>query len=121
MTARISSLQLRTESTSVMVSWELEPSSEVDSTLTGFKLTYTAAANSSSSNSSSRVKDLAFMLDKAQRQFKIDNLPLADTRYTVCVSLMRSQAGYDKYCRDTDLIDTAVASPKKTRTKYVLF
>lgn len=106
-----------------MVNWELEPSSDIDSSLIGFKLTYSAITNSSSSSNTTRNNnDFAFILDKAQRQFKITNLtPSENTRCTVCVILMRSQGDdYDKYCRDTDL-DTSPSSssPKKPRTKSV--
>lgn len=92
---RISSIQLKSDLNSVVVTWELD-SQLVDDSLSGFKITYAIAAT----NTTTRTKDLAFLVDKTQHSFRIENLSFS-TRYTVCVSIVRSQ-GYDKYCRDVD-------------------
>lgn len=109
-------------SNSILVNWEVETSDgSEDATLTGFKLHYSlsSAANSTNLNitSSASRKDLAFVLDKSQRQFKIENLAL-DSRYTVCVSLIRSEGAYDKYCRDSDLASSPI-DKKQPKTKLV--
>ncbi|CAF0717670.1 unnamed protein product [Brachionus calyciflorus] len=102
--ARISNINLKVLSNSVLVDWEL--TTEAIDNIRGFKLTF------SKPNTSSDLSN--FLIDKTKRNFKIDNLQFS-TRYTICISIIRDQ-GYDKYCRDALIPDDefAIKIPRAT-------
>lgn len=95
--ARISNIQLKVKSNSVLVDWTLD--NEITDDIRGFKLAY------SQPNSSADLSN--FLIEKSKRNFKLDNLSFG-TKYTICISIIRLQ-GYDKYCRDAQILDDEFA------------
>ena len=95
--ARISNIKLKVKSNSVLVDWTLD--NEITDDIRGFKLTY------SRPNSSTDLSN--FLIEKSKRNFKLDNLSFG-IKYTICISIIRQQ-GYDKYCRDAQILDDEFA------------
>ena len=92
---RISNIQLSNKQNSIEIDWELDNQNDLND-IKGFKISYNQANDNNLTTT--------FLTDKYQRNFKLDNL-IPNKRYTCCVSILRSQ-GYDKYCKEIDLILT---------------
>lgn len=95
--ARIRHINLKVISNTVLVDWALD--NEITDDIRGFKLTY------SKPNSSADLSN--FLIEKSKRNFKLDNLSF-NTKYTICISIIRQQ-GYDKYCRDAQVLEDEFA------------
>ncbi|RMZ94609.1 insulin-like growth factor-binding complex acid labile [Brachionus plicatilis] len=106
--ARIRSINLKVMTNTVLVDWTLDQKTSDD--IRGFKLTY------SKPNSSQELSN--FLVEKSKRSFKLDNLSFG-TKYTICISIIRQQ-GYDKYCRDAQILDDEFAIKKSEPSQQTI-
>ena len=133
--ARISNIRLSNVSNAVDVEWELDggesSSASSSNEIRGFKISYGRIGENNNNNNNNQngggdngeANTIgSFVADKRQRSFRIDNLAY-DTRYTVCVSILRTQ-GYDKYCKDIAIVrrdDDSEEEATASRSPTALF